>query len=306
MPEWLVERGIGETRYALVENGEIVEARIELEGVIPAGTKLTATLVKTGRNGIARDDRDNEYLLPGGAAGITEGAGLELVVTRSAIPGSEPWKRPLGRVANGAEAVDPLPARVGALPSDWDELIDEARSGSVRFRGGELRISPTPAMTLIDVDGTLRAQDLALAGAKAAARAILRLDIGGSIGIDLPTISGKAERQAVGEAVDDILPKPFERTAMNGFGFLQVVRPRRRASLIELAQDRAMFEARALLRRASLEPPGAKCLAAHPAVIVVLSARPEWLETLGGQVGGAISLRPDATLPISGGYAEPA
>jgi len=93
---------------------------------------------------------------------------------------------------------------------------------------------------------------------------------------------------------------------MNGFGFLQIVRPRRRASLIELAQDRAMFEARALLRQASFQPPGAKCLAAHPAVIDILSGKREWLEALGGQVGGAVSLRADASLPISGGYAEPA
>ena len=44
------------------------------------------------------------------------------------------------------------------------------------------------------------------------------------------------------ENVDAILPQPFERTAVNGFGFLQIVRPRRHASLFELAADRAAFE----------------------------------------------------------------
>jgi ribonuclease G len=150
----------------------------------------------------------------------------------------------------------------------------------------------------------LPAGELAMAGARAAAGAILRLDIGGSIGIDLPTISGKAERQAVGEAIDAILPKPFERTAMNGFGFVQIVRPRRRASLLELAADRAAFEARALLRHAGREPPGGKRLVAHPAVIAVLDARPDWLAKLGRQCGGAIGLRAEAALPMSGGYAE--
>ena len=38
MPEWLIERGIGETRAALVEDGRIVEARVLREGVVPAGT----------------------------------------------------------------------------------------------------------------------------------------------------------------------------------------------------------------------------------------------------------------------------
>ena len=118
-------------------------------------------------------------------------------------------------------------------------------------------VSPTPAMTLIDVDGTLPPADLAAAGAEAAARAILRHDIGGSIGIDLPTVAGKAQRQRIGELVDAILPQPFERTAVNGFGFLQIVRPRRRASLFELAADRPAFEARALLRRAAMERTGA-------------------------------------------------
>ena len=61
-------------------------------------------------------------------------------------------------------------------------------------------------MTLIDVDGHLPPEQLALAGAAAAARTIRRHGIGGSIGIDLPTIGGKAARQAVAEAVDAILP----------------------------------------------------------------------------------------------------
>jgi hypothetical protein len=159
-------------------------------------------------------------------------------------------------------------------------------------------------MTLIDVDGSLSQNELALAGVKAAARAIRRHGIGGSIGIDLPTIAGKAERQQLGEAFDEELPLPFERTAVNGFGFLQVVRPRRHASLFELASDRAAFEARALLRRAAFEPAGAKTLVAHPAVIAVLERHPDWLQALARQVGGAVGLRADASRPISAGDAE--
>ena len=313
MPKWWIERGIGETRYALVEDGEIVEARIKLEGVVPAGSIIEAQLVdvgRDGRNAVAVSD-GQEYLLPEAPPGLSQGARFKLEVTREKIPGTEPWKRPLGRAGkadyignDSGERTVAMPAGARLGQAGWDDLIEEARSGGVRFAGGELRISPTPAMTLIDVDGTLPPAELALAGAKAAAETIRRHGIGGSIGIDLPTISGKSQRNAVGEAIDAVLPKPFERTAMNGFGFVQIVRPRRHASLVELAADRAPFEARALLRRAVFEPPGPKQLVAHPAVVTVLEAHAEWLDTLGRQVGGAINLRADPNLPMSGGYAE--
>ena len=312
MPEWLVERGIGETRCVLVEGSEIIEARVLFDGSVVAGTVLEAVLKQTGRPAIAAAGK-GEFLLPSDAPGVTEGARLFIEVTREAIPGAEPWKRPLGRVSDGpARPTSPIAGERLAFPgagdrleeAGWSELIDEARSGIVGFPGGELRVSPTPAMTLIDVDGHLLAPELALAGAAAAARAIRRHGIGGSIGIDLPTLAGRAQRQSVAAAIDAHLPQPFERTAMNGFGFIQVVRPRRHASLFELAQDRAAFEARALLRRAAFEAGGAKRLAAHPAVVAVIEAEPNWLEALAGQVGGAVTLRADASIPMHGGYVE--
>jgi hypothetical protein len=183
-------------------------------------------------------------------------------------------------------------------------VIETARSGVVRFAGGELRISATPAMTLIDVDGYLAPEELAVLGAMEAAKAVRRLDIGGSIGIDLPSAGSKAARQRAAEAIDAVLPQPFERTAVNGFGFIQIVRPRSRASLVELAQDRTPFEARALLRRAAFEGAGSKRLVGQPAVVAVLESRPDWLDALSRQVGGAVGLRADPSLPMSGGYAE--
>jgi ribonuclease G len=311
LPDSLVERGIGETRYARVENGEIVEARVLLDGIIPAGTVLRAALKRAGRPAVA-DAEGIEFLLPNGAAGFTEGQALTIEVTRETIPGAEPWKRPLAKVAEGdgcpaellrGEAL-PIPSPDDRLEGvGWSDLLDEARSGVVAFAGGELRVSVTPAMTLIDVDGASPPPELAVAGALAAVRTILRHGIGGSIGIDLPTVDGKSIRKAVGDAIDTALPKPFERTAMNGFGFVQIIRPRRHASLFELAQDRAAYEARALLRRAAFEPAGAKTLVAHPAVAAVLQSRRDWLESLARQAGGAIELQADPKLPMSGAYA---
>jgi hypothetical protein len=314
LPEWLVERGIGERRYALVEKGEIAEVRVLLDGAIAAGTALRARLKQIGPPTIA-ELGDFEFLLPKGAPGLTEGMVMTIEVSREAIPGVEPWKRQLAHVVEGDCRNPELPeGETLPFPSPddrlgqagWWDLIEEARSGIVAFEGGELRVLVTPAMTLIDVDGILPPLDLAISGAQAAAGAIRRHGIGGSIGIDLPTIGGKLDRQAVGDAIDAVLPKPFERTAMNGFGFLQIVRPRRHASLFELAQDRAAFEARALLRRTAFEGPGPRRLAAHPAVLAVLQQHTEWLDRLAEQIGGAVSLRADVALPMSGGYAEKA
>lgn len=310
-PEWLIEHGIGETRVVHIEDGGIVEARILLDGVVRAGTVLEARLKQSGPRAVA-EANSQEYLLPKGAPGVTEGAALTIEVTREAIPGTEPWKRPLARFTDAETAPPPsIEGRELAFPSPrdeleeagWTDLLDEARCGIIRFEGGELRVSPTPAMTLIDVDGFVPPFDLAMAGARAAARAILRHGIGGSIGIDLPTVHGKDQRNVLGEAVDTILPKPFERTAVNGFGFLQIIRPRAHASLFELAQDRAGFEARALLRRAARET-GAVRLAAHPAVVAFLESKPDWIEPLTRQVGGPVTLRAGPELAISGGHAE--
>ena len=312
MPEWLVERGIGEDRAVCLVDGGIVEAHILPHGLVRAGTRLTARLKTTAPRAVAEAD-GREYLLPGGAAGITEGAGIVIEVTREAIPGTEPWKRALARVTDAEPGgPDPTDAEMLTFPAPndmlgaagWWDLLDEARTGSVNFAGGELSISPTPAMTLIDVDGYLPPDELVIVGAAAAAKAILRLDIGGSIGIDLPTVRSKAARQAAATAIDAALPQPFERTAVNGFGFVQIVRPRSRASLIELAEDRAAFEARALLRRAAFQRPGPTRLVANRAIVDFLEQRGDWLNQLARQAGGAVGLRAEPSLTISGGYAE--
>lgn len=280
--------------------------------MVRAGTRLPARLTTVGPPAVAEAD-GQEYLLPRGAGAISEGAELVIEVTRETIPGAEAWKRPRAVVSQEEPgAAEPIDAETVSLPASadrlgdagWWDVIEEARSGIVRFAGGELRISPTPAMTLIDVDGHLPAQELSVLGAREAARAILRLDIGGSIGIDLPTSGSKAVRQAAAAAMDEALPQPFERTAVNGFGFVQIVRPRLRASLVELAQQRSAFEARVLLRRLAFERPGAKRIVAHPAVVRAIEERSDWVDELARQVGGAVALRADPAIPMSGGHAE--
>jgi hypothetical protein len=319
---WWVEPGIGETRAIRLSGGEIAEAIIERDRLTPVGTRLAARLARAGTRGALAAGSDGEtYLLPRGSGRVREGQSLIIEVWREPIV-AEGWKRPLAHVVEDADpaqmsAPSSLSGRLGGqalaanAPRDlfaaagWDALLAEAREGRVDFPGGELRLFATPAMTLVDVDGTLPGPALAMAAAGAAGRAIVRLGLAGSIGIDFPTLPDKAARVAAAAAFDEALAAAgggaVERTQINGFGLMQVIRPRRRASLVELAQDRAGFEARALLRRAGRET-GAVAIVAHPRVVVAIEAIDGWQDRLARLTGGAPGLRADPALAMQQGH----
>lgn len=310
MAEWLYEEGIGENRAILVEDEDIVAAAIELPGELRCGSVLAGRLIQIsipGRRGIVATD-SGEVMVEPLPASLTEGRKVRIEIVREPIaePGNSKFAK--GRITDADEKEGPsLAQRIGSprplrpLGPDlfheagWSELIDEALGEAIDFPGGELRMSLTPAMTLFDVDGFLPPVELALAGAEAAALAIRRLDIGGSIGIDLPTVPLREDRLRVVAALDAVLPRPFERTAVNGFGFLQVIRRRERRSLPELIQwDPVGAAARDLLRTAE-RGIGTCELSAAPAVIARLRANPDWLETLARRVGGQVALREDSS-----------
>lgn len=321
MAEWLVEEGIGETRAVLVEDGEILEAAIELPGAPRVGAVLAARLTDVlvpGRRGIAAAPEGTLVVEPL-PAGLAEGQAIRVEIVREPIPERARPKAALARITEEAPRPGPSLAerigpalRCGAPGPDrfeaagWSECLDEAMSGEIGFDGGNLRMSLTPAMTLFDVDGTLPPAALAVAGARATGLAIRRLGIGGSIGVDLPTLAAKDERQAAAAALDAALPPPFERTAVNGFGFLQVVRRRLRPSLPELLQaDPVGAAARALLRRAErASGAGPRTLHAAPAVIARIAAGPGWLEALSRRVGAPIVLREEPGMAISAGHVQ--
>lgn len=324
MAEWLIEEGIGENRAILVERNMIVDAVIELPGPFRAGDILPAKLAKIllpGRLGIARIDGGDEVLLEPLPPKLTEGAAIRVEIVREPIPEpgrarlakgvvaeAPPRSAPALRERLGAPAAGPRLGRDSFEQAGWSELLEEAATGEIAFPGGALRMSLTPAMTLFDVDGTLPPAELAIAGAAAAARAIRRFGIGGSIGIDLPTLPSKADRQAAAAALDAVLPQPFERTAVNGFGFLQLVRRRERPSIAEIVQnDRSGAAARALLRRAEHTPgAGERTIGAAPPVVAAIERNPQWLEELGRRIGAPLRLRPDPALAISAGHVQSA
>jgi hypothetical protein len=324
LAEWLYEEGIGENRAALVDDGQIVEAQVELPGEITAGSitvaRLTHILIP-GRRGIVSLRSGGEALLEPLPPKLTEGAALQVEIVRERIPERGRTKLPKCRVVDASERAGPKlleRVRASGVPVvvlsrysadrlqevGWPHLLEEAVTGEVPFDGGALRISLTPAMTLIDVDGPQEPRALAVAGAAAAGRAIRRLGIGGSIGIDLPTLAAKEDRQAAAAALDAALPMPFERTAVNGFGFLQIVRRRERASLPDLVQgDPVGAAARLLLRQAERVPGGGeRIIHGAPALIERLRKEADWLQRLERHLGAPVRLREELGLAIFGGH----
>jgi ribonuclease G len=304
LAEWLYEAGIGEARAALVDDGEILKARIELPG-LRAGTVVEGRLRADNRVELP----DCEVLLDRAPSGVTQGAKLMVEIVREAIPergrpklakaiatDKPPAPGPdlLARIiATGIPVRTPRAHEADALEAaGWSEILEEAETGEIAFPGGALRMSVTPAMTLFDVDGTGPLEPLAMAAAKAVARAMERHEVTGSVGIDFPTLANKAARLALGEVIDAHLPLPFERTAVNGFGFLQIVRRRTRVSLPELLlADPAGAETRAELRRLErLPPPFPASQMVSARIRRRLDAHPDWTAELARRMGGTVAL----------------
>ncbi|MET0361509.1 MAG: ribonuclease [Sphingobium sp.] len=327
MAEWLYEEGIGESRAALIEHGKLVEALIERDdGGVRSGAVAQGRLVRVlipRKRGIVRLDSGEEVLLEPIPPKVAEGGKVVLDILREAIPEEGRAKLAKGRIAapgSKAQAGQPLLKRLHAtgvpvIPCPaheddrleahgWGELMEEALSGEVGTEAAALRIFPTPAMVLIDVDGSLPPAQLGPKGAKLAAMAIRRMGLAGSIGIDLPTMNNKDERLIAAAQIDKFLPQPFERTAVNGFGFVQIIRRRERANLMELLRaDNVETAALALLRRAERHGAGGPAtITAAPALIGRLRNRPEWIDRLAKRRGGAVTLQVDAALAISAAH----
>lgn len=317
---WWVEQGIGEERALLYDGERPVAARLRWPGTLEAGQVEDAVLAsraKGSARGRVRFAGGEEAWVDRLPRDASEGAPMRAEVTRSAIAERARTKLALARPTQAAPR--PAPSFAEALAAgghavetvrrfpagDWDDLWSQAWDGTVAFAGGTLFFSPTAAMTLIDVDGTLPPRELALAAVEPFAQAIRRFDLGGSIGVDFPTLEARPERKALDQALAAALADwDHERTAINGFGFVQLVARLARPSLLHrLAMDRAGAAARLLLRQAeAVEGPGALLLTCHPSVETVL--RPEWLEELTRRTGRDVRTAADPALALAGGFAQ--
>jgi ribonuclease G len=321
MAEFHLLEHVGETRAAVIENFHLVEMHIARDGDgLQAGARLPARLkTKLGSRGIAEANGE-ELLVEPWPAGASEGATATLEVTRAA------WReqgRELGRdrlAKARPTTLDPWPAPSLAaslharghvlkagwpadIASQWTDAFEAAELGRIAFENGSLAFAPTPAFITVDIDGHGLA--LTTPALKALARTIRLWGLGGSIVVDCPS-ADRTQRATAAEAFDKAMGKlAFERTAINGFGLLQIVRPRPGPSILERAQlDRAGTGAIALLAAAQRDSgTGPMRLVATRPIIRWLEARPALVADMARSTGRAVDLGTD---PMAGsGHVEP-
>lgn len=313
---WLIEEGIAETRALLIEGERALAAKIDWPGELSSGTRVTGKLtakLKGTRRGVALLDGGTEALVDHLPAQITEGQSLDLVITRAALAERGRLKRAQARVADHAAAPAAAPRLSGKVvrhfPAGlWEDVWHAASSASLDFPGGEILVSTTPAMTVIDIDGIGAPRDVALAAVPAIARALAWFDLGGNIGIDFPTLSAKDDRRAIDAALGAGLADwPHERTAMNGFGFVQLVARLEGPSLLHrFASHRLGMAARMALRRAEIAAQTGTgrvlLLTVHPALKARL--KQAWLDELSRRTGREVQIKVDPALAIEAANAQ--
>ena len=320
MAEWLHEDSFGEKRALLMDGDTVLAARLHWFSKICAGTIATAKVVKRPKGSkralcvTITPEAGHEVDVPDLLPDVSEGSETRIMIHREPIAERGRLKRAKGRYWDDRPPADAIPSEnvlgqgeeVRRLPTGvWEEVWSLAVGGQLAFDGGNIVITPTPAMTLIDIDGAGSPSELSLAAIPAIARAIRLLDLGGNIGIDFPSIEAKAERRAVDEALAEALSDwPHERTAMNGFGFVQLVARLEMPSLLHrLTFSRAKACARYLMRQAErIEGHGALLLTCHPAVKAAIEEH--WIVELEELTGKEVRIETNPALALEGPQAQ--
>jgi len=269
-----VEEWVGETRAAIIENGQIVELHFDrwseqgqraFAGELYLGRvkkiegALNAAFVDLGRG--------EPGFLPFGKAGrpsgLHEGAAVAVRVIREAFGEKGPTLALAERDVSGdapelieadANLAERLLRRYPEAEAVWaDEAgidISTAIEAAMATRvpipgGGALIIEPTSALTAIDIDSAGRttnagrklALDLNVAAMPEIARQIRLRGIGGNVVMDCLHLRAQPDRKAVEGALKRALkadPARMDVLPMSPFGLIELVRQRTGRAIAEV------------------------------------------------------------------------
>jgi len=236
----------GERRAAVVEDGNIVEIHIQRDALWALGECGVGRIDRKTPSGAYVVADDGSALLLRGKTNALEGARVMFEVTREAI--SEPGRiKPpeiilrdsAGNPLIGKDALwDARLASLGqsAINASIAEGIDVAIAGQSQLGDVTISFQRTKAGLVFDIDGIGDAFAINLVAASEIARLLRLYQVGAMALIDFVSMESKAQRTQIAEAFDaaSVLdPRSFERTAINGYGMMQVVRARPRPSVLD-------------------------------------------------------------------------
>lgn len=292
LTEYWTDDAPGERRAAMVENGKIVEIRLNRFGQFVVGETGGGRIFSKTSAGSYLQSDDGRELLVRHQVALAEGMRVGFEVTRCAI--AEPGLIKLAE-AKILESIPALPVtadmlwveRSGGAQSkrDISDAFDIAITGASHAADAVISFQRTKAGLVFDIDGTGDPLAINIAAATEIARLLRLYQVGAMAMIDFIAVDSKSARQAVAEAFDAAAaldPRPFERTAVNGFGMMQIVRPRPMPSVLDqlfgtrIASLSDETQALWLLREASRSTGfGLRTITALPAVATLLQS-PLW------------------------------
>lgn len=293
LAELLLDDSPGERRAALLEKGQIVEIHIQREGQFAVGEVGTARIRSKTKAGAYLTADDGREILVRRGATQTEGSFVIFKIARAAI--AEPGLIKLAE----AQLLDELPSTQLTPESLWEarllatgadvrrngcisDAFDTALAGTSQVGDAVISFQRTKAGLVFDIDGTGEALAINIIAAAEIARLLRLYQVGAMVMVDFIAVESKQDRQAIADAFVQAAAldrRPFEHTAVNGFGMMQVVRARARPSVLDILFGTRIAtlsdesHAYSLLREASRSNGfGVRTITAPPAVATVLSS----------------------------------
>ena len=283
----------GERRAALVEDGQIVEIYIQRDLHWTLGATGTGRIErKTPAGSYVATDEGTEILIRG-KANAAEGARVTFEITREAI--AEPGRikpaegRVLEAMPEASRDKDGMwDDRLSALKQDtirnqaFDDAFDAAIAGASHIGDVTVSFQRTKAGLVFDIDGIGDPLVINRMAANEVARLLRLYQIGAMVMIDFVAIDSKARRLDIAETFDAAAAsdlRPFERSAVNGYGLMQVVRARPRPSVLDhlfgtrIASLSDETQALSLLREAAISSGfGPRIITARPEITTLLAS----------------------------------
>lgn len=236
----------GERRAALVEHGVPVELYVQRDAHWVLGEQGEGRIDRKTPSGAYVTSASGAEILLRGKTSAHEGAHVCFEIVREAI--AEPGRIKPAEAAL-CEAVQTERCDKTAL---WERRLaqtsvpistkpiaaafDIALAGQSNLGDVSISFQRTKAGLVFDVDGIGDAFAINVAAATEIARLLRLYQVGAMVMVDFISMESKAQRAEIAaqfDAASTVDPRPFERTAINGYGLMQIVRARPRPSVLD-------------------------------------------------------------------------